>query len=402
VATQRRLDLPTGVSEPAEGPPPSVPYLSVTELNLHLKARLESDERLADVWVKGEVSNFKRAESGHLYFTLKDAGGQIPCAMWRRAAAGLRFDPQEGTQVLARGSVNLYEAQGKVQLYVTEMQPVGMGALYLAFVQRKQKLEREGLFDPSRKRPIPRHPRAIGVVTSLSGAAVRDVVRIATRRYPLAALVVRGVRVQGEGAAQEIAEAIAQFNAQTGSARVDVLVVGRGGGSLEDLWAFNEEVVARAIAASRIPVVSAVGHETDFTIADFVADLRAPTPSAAAELAVPDREDLLRTLDREAALLARRAADALRERAQRLDDTHERLLRGAQAVLERANMALVREAKALDSLSPLATLARGYAIARTEQGVVRSVRSVTAGEAMDVIVADGTIQTKVKRTEANP
>jgi exodeoxyribonuclease VII large subunit len=271
---------------------------TVSELSLEIKGLLE--KRFPDVWVTGEVSNFRGATSGHLYFTLKDASAQIRAVCFRNQARYLKFKPQDGISVIARGHLGVYEARGEYQLYVDYLEPAGIGALQLAFEQLKQKLAAEGLFDAARKKSLPALPRTIGVVTSPTGAVIRDILRILQRRFRNMNVTVFPVKVQGEGAAEEIAHGIEYFNkART----ADVLIVARGGGSLEDLWAFNEESVARAIAASKIPVISAVGHETDFTIADFVADLRAPTPSAAAELVVHRKQDFI---------------DELRERARRM------------------------------------------------------------------------------------
>jgi exodeoxyribonuclease VII large subunit len=321
---------------------------SVAELSQEIRNLFE--RQFPDVWVAGEVSNFRAAASGHLYFTLKDATAQLRAVCFRNQARYLKFKPQDGLAVIARGRLSVYEARGEYQLYVEFLEPAGLGALQLAFEQLKQKLAAEGLFDPARKKPLPVLPRAIGVVTSPTGAVIRDILRILRRRYRNMNVVVYPVKVQGEGAAQEIAEGIEYFNS---GALVDVVIVARGGGSLEDLWAFNEEVVARAIAASRISVISAVGHETDFTIADFVADLRAPTPSAAAELVVHRKQDFVTELDtrmrRMAQIMrlklseARQALTELRmhhvfqtmaarvaERAQRVDDgvaTLDRMMR---------------------------------------------------------------------------
>ena len=277
---------------------PQRKIFTVSELSLEIKNLLE--KRFPDVWVTGEVSNYRGATSGHLYFTLKDAGAQIRAVCFRNQARYLKFKPQDGISVIARGHLSVYESRGEYQLYVDYLEPAGIGALQLAFEQLKQKLALEGLFDAARKKPLPVLPRAIGVVTSPTGAVIRDILRVLKRRFRNMNVTIYPVKVQGEGAAEEIAEGIAYFSKHP---IVDVLIVARGGGSLEDLWAFNEEVVARAIAASQIPVISAVGHETDFTIADFVADLRAPTPSAAAELVVHRKQDF---------------ADELRERARRM------------------------------------------------------------------------------------
>ncbi|MBZ5514136.1 MAG: exodeoxyribonuclease VII large subunit [Acidobacteriia bacterium] len=261
---------------------------TVSELSLEIKNLLE--KKFPDIWVSGEVSNFRGATSGHLYFTLKDANAQIRAVCFRNQARYLKFKPQDGISVIARGHLSIYEARGEYQLYVDYLEPAGVGALQLAFEQLKAKLAAEGLFDPARKKPLPVLPRTVGVVTSPTGAVIRDILRVLKRRFRNMNVTLYPVKVQGEGAAEEIAAGIEYFNKHRAA---DVLIVARGGGSLEDLWAFNEEAVARAIAASRIPVISAVGHETDFTIADFVADLRAPTPSVAAELVVHRKQDFV-------------------------------------------------------------------------------------------------------------
>ncbi|HZW49322.1 MAG TPA: exodeoxyribonuclease VII large subunit, partial [Bacillota bacterium] len=260
-------------------------HMSVSQLNQFVKSLLDEVPFLKDVWVEGEISNFKLQNSGHLYFSLKDAQSSIRCVMFSMKARMLRFRPDNAMKVLLRGSVSLYERDGQYQLYATQMEPLGMGSLALALEQMKQRLAAEGLFDANRKTALPFLPKRVGVVTSPTGAAFRDIVNVITRRCPGVEIILAPVLVQGPGAAEQIAEAIQLFNRNR---LADVLIVGRGGGSLEELWAFNEEAVARAIADSQIPIVSAVGHETDFTIADFAADLRAPTPSAAAELVVPE------------------------------------------------------------------------------------------------------------------
>ncbi len=277
---------------------PQKKIYSVSELSLEIKGLLE--KRFPDVWVTGEVSNFRGATSGHFYFTLKDASAQIRAVCFRNQARYLKFKPQDGISVIARGHLSVYEARGEYQLYVDYLEPAGIGALQLAFEQLKQKLAAEGLFDAARKKPLPVLPRAIGVITSPTGAVIRDILRVLKRRFRNMNVTVYPAKVQGEGAAEEIAAGIGYFNKHR---IAEVLIVARGGGSLEDLWAFNEEAVARAIAASKIPLISAVGHETDFTIADFVADLRAPTPSAAAELVVHRKQDFI---------------DELRDRARRI------------------------------------------------------------------------------------
>jgi len=264
---------------------------SVSELSQQIRNLLEKE--FPDVWVVGEVSNFRAASSGHLYFTLKDVSAQIRAVCFRNQARYLKFRPQDGISVIARGHLSVYETRGEYQLYIEYLEPAGLGALQLAFEQLKQKLAAEGLFDPGRKKPLPLLPRTVGVVTSPTGAVIRDILRVLRRRFRNMNVMLCPVKVQGEGAAEEIVEGIKTLNRQTG---VDVIIVARGGGSLEDLWAFNEEIVARAVAASKIPIISAVGHETDFTIADFVADLRAPTPSAAAELVVRGKQEFVNDL----------------------------------------------------------------------------------------------------------
>ncbi|MEC0230917.1 exodeoxyribonuclease VII large subunit [Paenibacillus alba] len=290
--------------------------LSVKELNRYIKLLLEGDSRLQDVWVRGEISNFTHHSSGHMYFTIKDAEGRLKSIMFASHNQKLGFIPKEGTKVIARGNISVYERDGAYQFYVTAMQPDGIGSLYLAFEQLKKKLEGEGLFAAERKKPIPRFPRAIGVITSPTGAAIRDVIITLQRRFPSVQILLYPVLVQGAQAGPSIVKAIEAMN-RLGEA--DVLIVGRGGGSLEELWAFNEEIVARAISASAIPVISAVGHETDFTIADFVADLRAPTPTAAAELAVPNHLELKQQLAQQSQRLHYGLLQQLRRKQERLE-----------------------------------------------------------------------------------
>jgi exodeoxyribonuclease VII large subunit len=282
---------------------PTRHIFSVTELTTRIRVLIESE--FPDLWVEGEVSNFRLAQSGHLYFTLKDERAQVRCVCFRNEARMLKFRPEDGLRITVRGALSVYEQRGEYQIYVQHIEPVGLGALQLAFEQLKQRLEAEGLFAAERKKPLPMLPRRIGIVTSPSGAAVRDILRVLRRRFPSAHVVLFPVRVQGEGAAQEIVEALRYLNRKR---LADVLILARGGGSIEDLWAFNEEIVARAVAASQIPIVCGVGHETDFTIADFAADVRAPTPSAAAEIVVRSREEF----DRHLAELDRRLVERLR------------------------------------------------------------------------------------------
>ena len=313
------FDLPFEAPEPEPEPAPAEParrVWTVSELTASIREMLET--RFTDVWLEGELSNCRVWNSGHFYFTIKDASAQIRAVMWRPAARALRFAPEDGLQVIARGRVGVYDAKGEYQLVCAHLEPLGAGALQLAFEQLKKRLSAEGLFAPERKRPLPALPRKIGIVTSLDGAAIRDIVTVIARRYPNAHLVIRPARVQGEGAAADIARGLDAVARVPG---VDVIIVGRGGGSIEDLWAFNEEAVARAIAASPVPVISAVGHETDVTIADFVADLRAPTPSAAAEMVVAGLEEFRARIDR----LAGRAAAATTGRIERLRAQTHRL-----------------------------------------------------------------------------
>lgn len=335
---------------------------SIKELNRYIRMKLESDSLLGDVWLRGEISNFTHHSSGHMYFTLKDSDSRLKCIMFASHNQRLPFIPREGTKVLARGNISVYERDGNYQFYVTAMQPDGIGSLYLAYEQLKSKLDAEGLFADSRKRPIPRFPRAVGVITSPTGAAVRDIIITLQRRYPSIPVYIYPVLVQGTQAAPAIVKAIEAMNRFGGA---DVLIVGRGGGSLEELWAFNEELVARSIAASSIPVISAVGHETDFTIADFVADLRAATPTAAAELAVPNIAELQQQLKRQQQRLIqavrfrvhedkekleriRRSPfflyprKYLLEQAQRLDRLQEQLEQRTKRIAERGHSRLAR------------------------------------------------------------
>src|SRR6187397_1053967 len=309
------FDLPfEDDDEPALDPPgeqtpvASRRILTVTELTVRVRDRLEAE--FYEVWVEGELSNCRVWNTGHLYFTLKDESSQLRGFMFKSALRYLRFKPTDGTRVVARGRLSVYEPKGEYQLVCEHLEPQGLGALQLAFEQLKKRLQAEGLFDPARKRPLPALPRKIGIVTSLEGAAIRDIIKVLRRRYANAHIVVRPTRVQGEGAALDIARAMAAIGKVKG---VDVVIVGRGGGSIEDLWAFNEEVVARAIAGCAVPTISAVGHETDVTIADFVADLRAPTPSAAAEMVVSRKDDFCAHIDR----LEHRLSSALRSRLHR-------------------------------------------------------------------------------------
>ncbi|MGE5215701.1 MAG: exodeoxyribonuclease VII large subunit [Chloroflexota bacterium] len=392
-------------------------FLTISELNDLIKGTLET--QIDVLWVQGEISNFRVPPSGHYYFTLKDDKSQISAVMFRRQGTRLRFMPENGMAVLCFGRVGIYSVRGDLQFYVEDMEPQGQGALYLAFEQLKGKLAAEGLFAPERKRSLPYLPAAIGIVTSGRGAALHDMLRILNDRFPERRVVVRPVKVQGEGAGREIAEAIADLN-RFGA--VDVIIVGRGGGSLEDLWAFNEEIVARAICASQIPVVSAVGHEIDFTIADFVADQRAPTPTAAAHMVVPRKTDLAEQLNaiddqlrramtlkievlREACrALAKRLADPgrkLRENQLRLDDLSIDLMRRFQNRLREYKDNLARRADRLNALSPLAVLERGYSITHKlpEEVIVKDAAMLIAGDLLRVTFAAGKVRCRVEEKE---
>lgn len=382
---------------------------SVSMLNETIRSLLVNDPRLREVWVRGEISNLKKHSSGHYYFTLKDRGSQISCVSFRQTNRSLKFDPEDSMSVILYGSVDVYTVRGQYQLKVLDMRPDGIGEMFRAFEQLKKKLEFEGLFEQSRKRPIPRFPARIGISTSPTGAAIHDVINVLGRRYPVHVLLAPCL-VQGDAAAQSIADSIELLN----KADVDVIIVGRGGGSLEDLWPFNEEVVSRAIFNSRIPVVSAVGHETDYTIADFTADLRAPTPSAAAELVVPDRVELRRFMDSMLQRLEYAAThkmvdlstrldhaydslepDKLREmidlRYQRIDELVTSMEKDVNYGLRSKEMLLKALAGRMNAVNPLNTLERGYCIAMSNGAVVRSVDAVTVGSRLDIRVTDGTI-----------
>ena len=390
--------------------------LSPTQVGLYLKGMMERDSLLSGLLVRGEISNYKQYPSGHHYFTLKDAEGSIRCVMFRGDAMSLRFRPQNGMQVIVAGRVTVYPRDGQYQLYCVRMTPDGAGDLHLAFEQMKEKLMREGLFDRSIKKPIPTCPKTIALVTSPAGAAVRDMLRILGARFPMAEVFILPVRVQGEGAANEIAAAIRWANYHQVA---ELIITGRGGGSMEDLWAFNEEVVARAIYDSEIPVISAVGHEPDVTIADFVADLRAATPSNAAELAVPDQNELYadlrgkgQRLERAVAVRLDRQRRRLEQLANRrpmtdptyyfqakrqlLDHQSDRLSHAAQRVISVRREQTARLAAALDAMSPLKVLGRGYAIARREDGSVLT-RAVDAhpGERLELRLAEGSVHCHV-------
>jgi len=366
--------------------------LTVSELTRDIKEVLENI--FSEVFVEGEISNLRQPASGHLYFSLKDDKSCLRCVMFRSSGVRLKFVPGDGMKVIAKGRIGVYERDGQYQLYVDSLDPKGKGALQEAFEQLKEKLSKEGLFDESRKRPLPFIPKAIGVVTSATGAVIRDILHVLDRRFPGHRVIINPVRVQGEEAKGEIALAIEEFNSL---GNVDVIIVARGGGSLEDLWCFNEEIVARAIYNSKIPVISAVGHETDYTIADFVADKRAPTPSAAAEIVMPSKEELREKIESLLLALWRGLSDIVPENLQRIDDLVQALLRALEGRLSMEDLRLKSLFERLEGLNPLAILKRGYSvtsIADTGE-VVFSSKSVSSGIKIRTKLAEGEFISKV-------
>lgn len=399
---------------------PQEKIYSVSDLNREVRSCLEP--RFTGIWVEAEVSNFKLHTSGHIYLTLKDEKSQLSAVFFSRYNQGLKFRLKDGLKVMAFGRISVYEPRGSYQLYIEKIQPKGMGELQLAFLQLKEKLEREGLFDPDRKKQIPAFPRIIGVVTSPTGAAIRDILNIVNRRFQGVHLILNPVKVQGDGAAQEIARAIQEFHSIEG---VDVLIVGRGGGSLEDLWAFNEEIVARAIFQSKIPIISAVGHEIDWTISDFVADLRAPTPSAAAELVTQNQTELLRKLTVDANRIRNAmlgyfnqlqervevlsSSYAFRQPRSLIDQLTEKVddqLRQMQNYLRNFYQQRVQECKEqasrLHALSPLAVLERGYSIAFDSRGhVLKKPAQVKVGDELLTRLKTSRIYSKITKIETD-
>ncbi|MEE1050366.1 MAG: exodeoxyribonuclease VII large subunit, partial [Clostridia bacterium] len=385
-------------------------------VNLYIKEVIARDDILCDVLVKGELSNFKAHSSGHMYMSLKDESGVMRAVMFRSAASKLLFKPQNGMKVVAHGRISVYERDGQYQLYIDDMQQEGQGDLYVAFEQLKAKLAAEGLFAPEHKMPLPKYPKKVGVVTAPTGAAIRDIINVLTRRFSYADIVLYPVLVQGENSAASIVGAIEYFNRNRCA---DVLIVGRGGGSIEDLWSFNEEIVARAIYNSEIPIVSAVGHEIDFTISDFVADLRAPTPSAAAELVVPSQIELAEKFNNVYRRMYQQAMRAIENRRLRVNACSDRpvfknpiqKIENAQQRLDNLSYMLETAYKngaaekkrqlaecaaKLEGLSPLGTLARGYSVAKGKDGkVIRSVSQVCGGDMISVRVSDGEITAQV-------
>ncbi len=409
---------PTRVKPPEPEPALATPAqaLTVSQVTRLVKDALET--AFPSIWVVGEISNLRRPRSGHVYLTLKDERAQLRAVIWRGVAERLRFQPADGLEVVARGAITVYSPRGEYQLVVQRLEPRGIGALELAFQQLKEKLEKEGLFDRARKRPLPSFPAHVAVVTSPTGAAIRDILTVIGRRFPGLHVTLYPVRVQGEGAAGEIAQAIDELNQLAG---FDVIIVGRGGGSLEDLWAFNEEVVARAIAVSSIPVVSAVGHETDVTISDLVADCRALTPTEAAELVTPRRDQLLAELEglrgrlaqalrhrltaaggrlREvtARLRPARLTDMVRLREQQLDDLAARGARAVARLAQRARERLQGAGVRLQSLSPLGVLGRGYSVTREHPSgrLLRTVEGVSRGTIIESLLGHGVLRSRVE------
>lgn len=389
--------------------------ISVTELNKYIKDKVDKDEFLNNVLVKGEISNYKHHYTGHLYFTLKDENSLIKCIMFKGYAANLKFEPKDGMKVTIFGTVSVFERDGVYQIYVKAMQEDGIGNLYKAYEEMKAKLEKEGLFDASHKKKIPLMPKCIGVLTSNTGAVIRDIINVSTRRNPNVYIKLLPVPVQGPGAAEKIVDAIKLMNEKK---LADVIIVARGGGSLEDLWPFNEEIVARAIYSSELPVISAVGHETDFTIADFVADLRAPTPSAAAELAVPNIADIKLKLEgynnRYKLALKKKVefmklryekcmnSRVFKEPLQKINEKYilidmkvKSIQNSITNIYSKKRTNMVKNISKLDALSPLKTLTRGYSIIQKDGKVIKSVDQLQKDDELDIRLTDGSTRAKV-------
>lgn len=397
--------------------------LTITQLNEYIRGKLDTDPLLSQLAVRGEISNYKCYPSGHHYFTLKDESSALKCVMFKGNALRLRFRPENGMKVIALGKVSVYPRDGAYQLYCTAMAIDGVGDLYAAFEQLKKKLEAQGLFDPAHKKPLPKFPGVIGIVTSSAGAAVHDMIRILRKRYPMVKVRLLPVRVQGAEAPGEIAAAIGYANRHH---LADLLIVGRGGGSIEDLWAFNDEQVAWAIYRSEIPVISAVGHEPDVTISDYVADLRAATPSNAAELAVPDQDALRQSLDAMSAAMASALSRQLKaarqhlnvlaqspalksptgyleQRSKSLELLKNRLIAAQNQQLTRKNQRYIAAVSKLDAMSPLKVLSRGYSMAQTEEGaLLRSVEQVELGQRIHIRLSDGQLSATVMKKRRKP
>lgn len=390
--------------------------LTVSQLNNYIKTLVDRDEFLNNVYIKGEISNFKRHYTGHLYFTLKDGDSLIKCVMFKTYTSYLKFEPQDGMAVLILGTVAVYERDGVYQIYAKGMEADGLGALHVAYEQLKEKLESKGMFDEKYKKPIPTLPRAIGVVTSKTGSVIKDIINVTTRRFPNVNIKIFPAAVQGEGAAETIVAGIKYFNEVK---NVDTIIIARGGGSLEDLWPFNEEITANAIFESNIPIISAVGHETDFTIADFVADLRAPTPSAAGELAVPDineinwklaniKRNLVTLLNKKTEVMSQRykrimnstvfknPTNGIKQRAMAVDAYAQRLESAIQLKNKNVKINLTKLISKLDGLSPLKTLSRGYSVIQDKENkVVKSVKDLKIGDQITLVLTDGDVNAQV-------
>ena len=389
--------------------------ITVSELNTYIKERISEDEMLASVLVKGELSNFKNHYTGHLYFTLKDENSLIKCIMFKSYAEKLEFMPKDGMKVMVFGSVSVFERDGVYQIYVKAMQEDGMGSLYTKYEELKKKLEKEGLFDIKNKKKISKFPKVIGVLTSQTGAVIRDIINVSTRRNPNVNIRLLPVPVQGPGAAEKIAQGIELMNKRQ---LADVIIVARGGGSIEDLWPFNEECVARAIFNSELPVISAVGHETDFTIADFVADLRAPTPSAAAELAVPDVYELKNTINiqqNRLRILLKRKMELMRLRYEKcmqsrifkqptqfindnflkIDNYIKKIETNVERKINSSKNKFIELISKLDSLSPLKTLTRGYCLIESENKIIKKVEDLKTNQEIDIRLSDGKKKAKI-------
>ena len=396
----------------------STEIYSVSDINRIIKLLIE--ENIPSVWIEGEISNYKPHYSGHIYFTLKDSNAQISAVMWKSRTVNLAFEPEDGMLVQAFGSVRLYEKSGRYQIDIVRMQPAGIGNLQLAFEKLKRKLDAEGLFDPSIKKPIPNFPENIGIITSETGAAIQDIVNIIKRRAPHVQLILRSAKVQGAGAAEDIAQAIEEFNQYD---KVELIIAGRGGGSYEDLWAFNEEIVARAIHASKIPIISAVGHEIDYSISDFVADLRAPTPSAAAELAVPDtrelRENILSSQRRMHDIVQikikmtrerinyintsysfKKPIDLLRQYALQVDELASKLNRSVIQLIKQNKEFCDQLYIRLSNLDPKKVLERGYCISFIGQKIIKTINDVNVNTEMRTKLATGNILSTISQKES--
>jgi exodeoxyribonuclease VII large subunit len=403
--------------QPQTGP------ITVEELTRHIRTLLESDDSLQDIWVQGEISNLSRPRSGHIYFTLKDEAASLRCVMWRSVVSRQSWLPEDGKAVDVHGNISVYEVGGQYQLYADQIRPRGEGALYQEFLRLQAKLKAEGLFDPGRKRPLPAWPRRLGIVTSPTGAALQDIINTLRRRYPLVEVVIAPTPVQGDDAPRGILTAIEALNRV---AQPDVILLARGGGSIEDLWAFNDERVARAVFGSQAPIVTGVGHETDFTIADFVADVRAPTPTAAAELTTPSRVDLQATLTETAGRLIRAVETGLERQGreltglagrlrwhsplaqvrtdrQRLDDLSRRTAAALGHRLQLIGARLEGARQRLDSLNPIRVLDRGFAVVTGPNGrPVSKVRQVQSGDRLEIRVRDGAFGAEVTDDKAGP